>query len=323
MSTAHVEPTPVNAAQQVEYETGARPRYAIFAAVAGVLVFASAIVGVLGPQSKVSETTLALIYAHKRAGFDIGGAAINLLGLIAEAVTLNWLWQIAHARDQTLRPIVRYLAVGGALLLGIALFFYTVLNVIKGGQFVSSGLQTYPEAHRLTSGALFAVPVLLADLGAFALTIGLIWVSLVAMRVGLLPRFLGYVGVFAGILILFPFVQLPVVQVYWLIALAALFAGRWPSGVPAAWTQGVAVPWAPSGQARSRSAGAARPPRQPRPARDPRQPRLSTRDAIMAAVKGGGRSAPTQAAAPEPLDAPADTARTRANTSKRKRKRRK
>lgn len=321
MSTAHIEPAPMTAAQQVEYETSVRPRYAIFAAAAGVLVLVSALVGLLGPQSRVSETTVALIYAHRRAGLDIGGAAINMVGLIAEAVTLNWLWQITHARDSSLRSIVRYLAVAGAVLLGVALCFYTVLNVIKGGQFVSSGLQTYPEAHRLTSGALFTVPVLVADLGAFALTIGLIWVSLVAMRVGLLPRFLGYVGVFAGILILFPFVQLPVVQVYWLIAVAALFAGRWPSGVPAAWTQGVAVPWPPSGQARDRAGAAARQQRQrqPRPAR---QPRLSTRDAIMSAVRGGGRpTAPP--AAPEPLTPPADSARTRANTSKRKRKRRK
>ena len=48
------------------------------------------------------------------------------------------------------------------------------------------------------------------------------------MPVGLLTRFLGYLGIFAGVMVIIPVVQLPVVQAYWLGAVAYLLtvAGR-------------------------------------------------------------------------------------------------
>ncbi len=49
--------------------------------------------------------------------------------------------------------------------------------------------------------------------------------------VGLLPRFMGYVGMFAGFLVLFPIIVIPVVQLYWLVAIAILLSGNWPSGL--------------------------------------------------------------------------------------------
>ena len=59
----------------------------------------------------------------------------------------------------------------------------------------------------LWSSALF-------QLGSLTLAVGLVLVSLNAMRVGLLTRLLGYLGIVAGaMLVLFP---LPVVQIFWL-----------------------------------------------------------------------------------------------------------
>jgi uncharacterized membrane protein len=88
----------MNAAQQLEYEARVRNRYALVAVIAGVLVLASSVTGLVGPQSRVSETTLALVFAHKRAALDIAGSVINLLGLLAEAATLNWLYRVSRAR---------------------------------------------------------------------------------------------------------------------------------------------------------------------------------------------------------------------------------
>jgi hypothetical protein len=132
------------------------------------------------------------------------------------------------------------------------------------------------------------------------------------MRVGLLTRFMGYVGIFAGVLILFVVTPVPVVQAYWLVALGYLVSGRWPSGLPPAWMSGRAEPW-PSSQAqrdqRMRQRGAPRGQR-PAPAGQPGAP-------------FGGlfrKRAPAQPA-PVPVEAP--TGGTRATTPKRKRKRRK
>jgi hypothetical protein len=118
--------------------------------------------------------------------------------------------------------------------------------------------------------------------------------------VGLLTRFLGYLGIFAGVMVIIPVVQLPVVQAYWLGAIAYLLTGRWPSGVPKAWSTGRAEPWPSAAAMREQRAEGIR--RQGRP-------------------KPGGRKA---APVPEPEKEPETVAArtTRANTSKRKRKRR-
>jgi len=87
-------------------------------------------------------------------------------------------------------------------------------------------------------------------LGAqLALGFAFVMICLNAMRVGLLSRFMGILGIIVGVLFVVPLAPgPPVVQSFWLTALAALFAGRWPSGIPPAWTTGRAVPW-PSQQA--------------------------------------------------------------------------
>ena len=99
---------------------------------------------------------------------------------------------------------------------------------------------------------------------------------------------MGYLGIFAGVLVLFQIIQIPVVQGYWLAALGYLFSGRWPSGVPPAWRQGRAEPWPSSAEMRARRAagagGGARaavgadagPRRSPRPSRRRGRPRPPT-----------------------------------------------
>ena len=71
------------------------------------------------------------------------------------------------------------------------------------------------------------------------------------MRVGLLTRFMGVLGIICGALIVLPILSpLPIVQTFWLGAMALLLAGRWPSGLPPAWTTGEAMPWPSSAEVR-------------------------------------------------------------------------
>ena len=64
------------------------------------------------------------------------------------------------------------------------------------------------------------------------------------MRVGLLTRFMGVLGAIIGpLLVLFPSPLVDPILCFWLLALASLFLGYWPRGVPPAWTTGEAVPW--------------------------------------------------------------------------------
>ncbi|MGB0096859.1 MAG: hypothetical protein WBP81_30505, partial [Solirubrobacteraceae bacterium] len=86
----------------------------------------------------------------------------------------------------------------------------------------------------------------------------------------------------------------PVVQGFWLLALAYLLSGRWPTGVPPAWESGSTEPWPSS---------------------------ASMRQQRVKAGRTGGRANPEATPAPQPVGAPAPT-RSRAAASKRKRKRR-
>jgi hypothetical protein len=104
---------------------------------------------------------------------------------------------------------------------------------------------------------------------------------------------------FAGVLFLFPLIPIPAVQSYWLVALAYLLSGRWPSGVPRAWATGRAEKWPTTQELREQR--------------------------IRAGARAGGRTKPVPE--PEPVGAstrsgPSSSSNPRAG-QKRKRKRRK
>ena len=91
------------------------------------------------------------------------------------------------------------------------------------------------------------------------------------------------------------------VQTYWLLAIAYLISGRWPTGVPPAWRSGRAEPWPSSAEMRARRAT----------------------DIGERRQRGGKKPAPDAPVhEPETAAAPAN-GRTRSTTPKRKRKRRK
>jgi len=229
---------------QVQYESTVRFRWAVVAFSAALLLVVSQLIQLSGAQPPVSEATVTLITENQRATVDIIGAVLDFAGLIAVAALLNWLHHIAQARQPTLKAATRWVAVGGATLAAVMAVVYTVLFTAKAHQFVTTGNQSYPQAKHLIGGTGLLVLQLPYDLGLLLLAIGLIFTSLSVMRVGLITRLVGYVGVVAGALFLF---QIPVlttiVQAYWLAAIAVTLARRWPSGDPPAWESGVAVPW--------------------------------------------------------------------------------
>jgi hypothetical protein len=299
--------------ETLQYEARTRTRQAVVAGVAGILLVGAAVLQLSGPQSKINELTIGLITEHKRFPIDVIGAVINGLGLLAVAWTLSYVFSITRARNADLRTWIRGIAIAGGVLAAITAVVYAILVAIKAHQFVTTGDQTYMEANHLTSQTGFVAVPVVGQLGALLLAIGFVMTSLNAMRVGLLTRFMGYLGIFVGVLVLFPIGSpVPIVQGFWLFALAYLLSGRWPSGVPPAWSSGRAERW-PSSQemreqrmkAREQSIGAAG---RSKPAKASQPSKPSER----AATNGGDAetvASPTQG-------------RTRASTSKRKRKRR-
>ncbi len=131
-------------------------------------------------------------------------------------------------------------------------------------------------------GTLLNLGQSVTGIGAITLAVGIVLVCLHAMRVGLLTRFLGVLGILVGVIIGFsPFLGagFSPVQMVWLLALAVLLAGRWPGGDPPAWPNGVAVPW-PSAvevrEARERAGRDGAPEEAPKPERATSAPSPAT-----------------------------------------------
>ena len=278
--------------ERVAYEHRVSTRQVVLAALAGIFIMVAVVIQIGGPQPKVTEDTLKLVTENQRFTRDLIASIISALGLLALASTLWYLWSCTRFRDPGVKPrLTGPLAVAGAVLSAVSVVAFVIAYGVQAHDFVHHGSQTYPEANALLTKTSIVIPQILIDLSALLIAVGLVMVSLTAMRVGLLSRFLGYVGIVAGVFTIIPLVPIPIVEAYWLLALAYLLSGRWPNGVPPAWTTGRVERW-PSTQRQ-------------RPAREP--------------LLGRGRAKPATEPAPAPTPAPAST---RSTTAKPKRKRR-
>jgi hypothetical protein len=283
----------------VPHESSVRFRQAAIAGLGGICLFAAAAVEAVGPQPKVTELTIELITTNKRVGLEITGGVLNSLGLIGLALTLSFLFQASKSRRPESAQAVRIIALIGGGLAAAGGVAYAVILSVKAHDFVTHGTQTYLQADHLVSTAAVAALQYAGLIGSLMLAVAFVLVSMNAMRVGLLTRFLGYLGMAAAAASLFLIGSAPalLVEVFWLFAVAYLLAGRWPGGDPPAWTTGQAEPWPTAAEVREQRERA----RGGKPA------------------PAGRGASKTVAATPKP-DSPAP--QTRANTPKRKRKRR-
>lgn len=224
-----------------------RNRFAAASIAAGFLLAGAAVFQLAGPHTKVDELTLDLITAHKRYPLDLIGAVVEAIGWLGVAGALSFLFDATLLRNPQLKSFIKWLAIGGPVLAGISGILYAVLIASKASDFVNQGAQTYQQASHLTGSGVLLVTQLVGQLAALVVAVGFVLISLNTMRVGLLTRFMGYLGIFAGVLVLFVITPIPVVQSYWLIAIGYLISGRWPTGIPPAWSSGQAEPW-PSNQ---------------------------------------------------------------------------
>jgi len=269
-----------------------RPIYAVVAAVAGALLVAWVLLTATGPQPKVDEATLKLIVESTRGGRDIIGAILQWLDAVAVVATLLFLLGAARARNPSVPAFVRPVAVLSAAL-ALPTVIFTILYVHKAHQFISSGDQSYQQAQSLAGSSALAILQILGFVGSFMLALAIVLTSLQAMRVGLLTRFAGYLGMISGAVVIVP--TLFVAEAYWLFALAVLIAGRWPSGDPPAWSRGEAVPWPSSQELREqriRAAGGSRPARGGGRAQRGRAAKPEAAGGEAVATAGAGQVAP-------------------------------
>ncbi|HKG38860.1 MAG TPA: hypothetical protein VKB25_07710 [Conexibacter sp.] len=227
-------------AETLQAEARERPRATIVAIVAGIFTLAAPIIGLVvlqdAPSNLIGE---ALQRQEHLVGLALS-AACSVIGLAAITLTLDFLLRATRRRRPDLPWQLRPLLWAGGMGLVILLIALQVVMTVKLNHFADQGSQTYEEARAVNNQGGVAYVGILAQ---FAFAGAFVTITVSAMRVGLLTRFLGYLGVISAVLFVIPLVPVPIVQVYWLGALAMLFAGRAPNGTPPAWQSGEAMPW--------------------------------------------------------------------------------
>jgi hypothetical protein len=170
--------------------------------------------------------------------------------------------------------IAIYLALIGPILYAVSTLALQIIVAVKAHDFAGSSNHSTQAAHDALSGGALNAMQLVSFFSVLMTAIAFVLVALNAMRVGLLTRFMGILGVITGALLVFPIGGSPIiVQSFWLFALGFLILGRWPNGVPPAWATGRAEPWPSQQELReareaARAGDAAPPSREPAAASD-------------------------------------------------------
>jgi hypothetical protein len=187
---------------------------------------------------------------------------LSALGAIAMIFPLRYLAAAERLRSEQPSAVTRYLAIIGPLMIAIFVPAYEISLIVAAHSYLNGTARTAAALTAATGGTGRTVLVVFATVGQLAVAATFVLISLRSMRVGLLTRMMGAIGIIGGVLFLIPLTPLPVVQALWLVFLGGMlleFGGR---PLPEAWSVAEARPW----------------PSQPRPERRPaRQSRVSRR----------------------------------------------
>ena len=235
----------VDTEQHLAWEARQRPRAAIAAILAAVLTLASdlwttavlrdapkggyldSLQRALEPGRVADAPSLRTSYfewIHDHSTALVGANVVKGLGYIAVGWALTFLIVATRARRPIVaRPVV-YVALVGAVLSAIAGIAFWAGYSSAVNDFLS-GSHTVARAANAGKGSLLLTAQFIGLAGQLALAVGYVFVSLNAMRAGLLTRFMGILGCIIGALVIIPLGPLPIVQTFWLGALAALLFG--------------------------------------------------------------------------------------------------
>jgi hypothetical protein len=261
--------------ETLAWEARQRPRAAIAASAAAVLIIASYVISgaVFAdvPRRASSTPSIARRSPDRQRSAESHHAAVSvlfgqrrsgdrLLGGPRDRVPAHR--PRAHlpgARDAVADPAVPklalYVPIVGAVLSAIS-YLVSPIGTLLAVQKYLDGPRTVEAAQDVSTSSLVTTAALIGFVGQLAIALAFVLICLNAMRVGLLTRFMGVLGILSGVLTLIP-VGRPaaVVQCFWLGALAVLFLGRWPKGDPPAWRTGNAEPWPTQQQLREARRG--------------------------------------------------------------------
>jgi hypothetical protein len=213
---------------------------AIFAVAAAALLVVAAIWSqALSNDAPERNGPALLRFFDRHTGELIGSSTLRGIALLLLLPVTLHLWRATKARRREEPQVVLAMAVYGPVAAGIGTIAVGIALAAEASSFVGKEFQSIDAAD--DAFRMVQLIGLLSFSGSLALAFWFVKGCLDAMRIGLLDRFLGIIGIaigpglvlFSG---LFQFV-LPV----WLLAIAALFAGFVARTRAPAWAAGEAV----------------------------------------------------------------------------------
>jgi hypothetical protein len=240
----------------LQAETRDRRRVAIVAGVAALLTIAAPF-AVQAAVGKSDNTLTQVLQQSDHRNAVIAGAVASMLSVFGMVFALDLLLRATRSRDaQAIKPYVRPLLLAGGIAAAIFALVSQVVIVSRLHHWATDSTLTWEE---LTETANFAVVSFAGLAIRLAFGVAFVMVCLNAMRVGLLTRFLGYLGVISAVLYVIPnqFLPGPIVQAFWLANLAFMLWSVGSPRDPPAWAAGEPVPWPSSAEMREQRVRAA------------------------------------------------------------------
>jgi hypothetical protein len=252
-------------------------RLAAVAALAGVVLLIAYVVvqQLVALSDRPGNSAEFLETIDKHSGAWGAAAVLQGLSAFALAAVLWYLFTATRHRRPELPSWAVYVVFPAAVLLTAGYVLSALDQLDAATRFLASGARTKKRADDLLDDRS-GTSVALGAAGGLGIALSLVLVSLNAMRVGLLSRFLGILGVIVGALQVLPVLPPFVLEIFWLAALAALFLDRWPGGRGPAWDTGEAVPWPTAAERAGVRSGDPEPVEAP-PAEEPEPARPSSR----------------------------------------------
>jgi hypothetical protein len=185
-------------------------------------------------------------------------SVLQAVGYLLMAWLLTFLGAAARARRPEMPKLGIYVALVGAVLLAAAVLLGEIGRSTAFPAFLDSK-RTIDDATDISGNVFVAASQLLQLLVPLVLGAGILLISLNAMRVGILTRFHGILGIAAGALSVFQqyFVFAPFILGFWLLSVGFMLIGFPRDNAPPAWRSGQAEPWPSQREAaeRRRAAG--------------------------------------------------------------------
>jgi hypothetical protein len=252
--------------QTLSWEAEKRPRAATIAVAGGLLTLLGNVLLTLltngGPTEDEGFISVTEALQARIAGQDPEGPSLvvrqidhwgdnapllgvstllNCIAAVCLALTVLFLYRATYARSTQVGRVPYYGALAGLVLYPLGRAIRELAQWIGSANFEDEAVRTAGTARDVLSTGAVSVGSLIEVLGTFALAVAIVLVALNAMRVGLLTRFFGVLGILAGVLTVFQADQPGIVRSFWLIGVGLVIAGR--LNTPPAWQSGRAEPW--------------------------------------------------------------------------------